>query len=303
MALLPRVRVQDVPPFTVTGIDFTGALYVKQDNGEEQNMYICLFICATSGAVHLEVVTDLSTATFLVAFRCFAARRSLPQVMSDNATTYSSAAEELTELLSSQEIRTVLGREGDTWKFIPKKAPWFSGYWERLIGLTKMAVKKTLERAHINLVTLETITVEVETILNDCPLTYTLDGLADPEPLTPAHLLHGRRLTTLPHKKATIEDLQDPSYREAVKIRRDAQTQSVLLQHFARRWHHEYLTSLREFCHPSNKGGGQVKVWDVVLVHHDYQHINWKMAVIESLVIGNDEEVRSANIQTCTHSK
>jgi len=66
--------------------------------------------------VHLEVVTDLSTNTFLLAFRQFAARRSLPQVMmSDNATTYTSAAEELTELLSSQEI--TVGREGVTWKF------------------------------------------------------------------------------------------------------------------------------------------------------------------------------------------
>jgi len=56
-------------------------------------------------------------------------------MMSDNATTYTSAAEELTELLSSQEITTVLGWEGVTWKFIQKKGPWFGGYWERLIGL------------------------------------------------------------------------------------------------------------------------------------------------------------------------
>ena len=80
--------------------------------GEEQRVYICLFTCATSRAVHLEVVTDLSMATFLLAFCCFAARRSLTQVMmSDNTTTYTSAAEELTQWLSSQEIRTVLGRK------------------------------------------------------------------------------------------------------------------------------------------------------------------------------------------------
>ena len=69
-APLPKVRVQDVPPFTITGVDFefTGALYVKQDCGEEQKVYICLFTCATSRAVHLEVVADRSTATFLLAF-------------------------------------------------------------------------------------------------------------------------------------------------------------------------------------------------------------------------------------------
>ena len=195
-APLPSVRVQDVPPFTVTSVDYTGALYVRKENGEEQKAYICLFTCATSRAIHLEVVTDLSVPTFILAFQRFAARRSLPQVMmSDNATTFTSAADELTQLLSSDDIRTLLGREGVTWKCIPKKAPWFGGYWERLIGLTKMAIEKTLGRAHINLRTLETIVIDVETILNDRPLTYISDDQADPQPLTPSHLLHGRRLT------------------------------------------------------------------------------------------------------------
>ena len=88
-------------------------------------------------------------------------------------------------------------------------------------------------RAHINLVTLETIVVEVKTTLNDRPLTYISDDLTDLEPLTPAHLLHGRRLTRLLHQMTTTEDLHDPSYQEAVKIRRDTQ---ILLQHLARRW-------------------------------------------------------------------
>ena len=123
-APLPKVRVQDVSPFTITGVDFTGALYVKQCNGEESKVYICLFTCVMSRAVHLEVVTDPSVPTFLLAFCRFAARRSLPQIMmSDNATIYTSAAEELSELLSSDEIRTVLGWKGIEWKFILKKAP------------------------------------------------------------------------------------------------------------------------------------------------------------------------------------
>ena len=77
-APLPKVTVQDVSPFTITGVDFTGALYVKQCNGEESKVYICLFTCATSRVVHLEVVTDLSVPMFLLAFCRFAAQRSLP---------------------------------------------------------------------------------------------------------------------------------------------------------------------------------------------------------------------------------
>jgi len=87
-----------MPPFTVAGIDFTGALYVRQ-NSNEIKVYICLFTCATTRAVHLEVVTDLSIETFLLAFREFASCKSLPQMMmSDNASTYVSAAEELNKL-------------------------------------------------------------------------------------------------------------------------------------------------------------------------------------------------------------
>ena len=87
-APLPQSRTQDLPPFTVSGVDFTGALYVQQDR-DEVKVYICLFTCATTRAIHLEVVTDLSTETFLLAFRRFTSRKGLPQiVISDNASTY-----------------------------------------------------------------------------------------------------------------------------------------------------------------------------------------------------------------------
>jgi len=114
--------MQDAHPFPVT-VDFTDALYVY-NGGEEVKVYVCLFTCATSRPVHLEVVEDLSTETFLLAFRCFTGRRSTPQLMiSDNATTFQPSAEELKDLYSSEKVRATLNREGMTWKFIPKKAP------------------------------------------------------------------------------------------------------------------------------------------------------------------------------------
>ena len=82
---LPKDRTKEGKPFEVTGVDFTGALYVR-DHGTESKAYICLFTCGLSRAVHLEVVQDLSVETFLQAFRRFAARKSLPHLLlSDNA--------------------------------------------------------------------------------------------------------------------------------------------------------------------------------------------------------------------------
>ena len=48
---LPKVRVTQCPPFSVTGVDFTGALHVK-NGGDERKVYICLFTCTSTRAVH-----------------------------------------------------------------------------------------------------------------------------------------------------------------------------------------------------------------------------------------------------------
>lgn len=122
---LPQIQPCASIPFTITGIDFTGALYVCNNHVEEK-VYICLFTCATSRAIHLEVVTDLTVDTFLLAFRRFASRRSLPQiVVSDNASTYLAAADELQQLLQSEHRTEVLGRKEVQWWFIPKRVPWY----------------------------------------------------------------------------------------------------------------------------------------------------------------------------------
>ena len=92
---LVKSRGNQVNPFVVTGVDFTGALYVRTTEGERK-VYLCLFTCAASRAIHLEIVTDLTVESFLQAFRRFAGRRSIPKLLlSDNASTYLAAAEEL----------------------------------------------------------------------------------------------------------------------------------------------------------------------------------------------------------------
>ena len=299
-APLPEIRVRDAPPFTVTGVDFTGALYVQEHN-QESKVYICLYTCANTRAIHLEVVTDLSVDMFLLSFRRFASRRSLPSIMvSDNASTYQSAAEELQQLFRSKELTHHLSKQGVQWRFIPKRAPWYGGWWERLIGLTKSTLKKVLGRARISLTTLQTLVAEVEAVLNDRPLTYVSSDITDLEPLTPSHLLYGRRISSLPYVAVDKEEIDDPTYGSAEDVDRRAKRQALTLQHFRRRWRDEYLTSLREFHQGTGKNKQTIKVGDVVLVHNDTPRTMWKLAVIESLIRGNDGLVRAANIRTAT---
>ena len=296
-APLPSIRTQDVHPFTYTGVDFSGALYVR--HGEEIKVYLCLFTCATTRALHLEIVQDLSTETFLLAFRKFAARRSLPTIMvSDNASTYLSAADELQSLMQSSEVKRDLAKRGVSWRFIPKRAPWWGGFWERMVGLTKSALKKVLGRRHISLITLETVIVEIEATLNDRPITFVSSDQGDLEPLTPAHLLHGRRITCLPHEALADDDeLIDPTYGEVCG---NAKLLATILQNFQKRWRHEYLTSLREVHKTTGSNHQTVRTGDVVLIHDDTPRATWKMGVVEELITGGDGIVRAVTLRTAT---
>ena len=158
---LIKARTQKTAPFEVTGVDFMAALYI-QDGTSENKVYVCLFTCGVNRAIHLEIVTDLTVETFLQAFRRFSSHKSLPKVMmSDNASTYLAAAEELTKIFRETQLSEALHRMGVTWRFVPKRAPWFRGFWERLISLTKTTLKKVLRRTFVNLVTFQTIIMEV----------------------------------------------------------------------------------------------------------------------------------------------
>ena len=156
---------------------------------EENKVYICLFTCAVTRAVHLEVVTDLTEQSFIQAFRRFVSRKSLPHTMiSDNASTYLAAADELKNLFQSTSLKETLGR------------------------LTKNALKKVLGRSFVSLSSLQTITTEIEALLNNRPLTYVSSGSDDPNPLTPAHLLYRRTIITLPHISVEEDEIDNPDY-------------------------------------------------------------------------------------------
>ena len=147
---------------------------------------------------------------------------------------------------------------------------------------------------------LETIIVEIEVILNDRPLTFVSSELGDPEPLTPAQLLHGRRITCLPYQAVEIDEFTDPSYGEASQARRRVKLQATVLRDFRKRWRHEYLTSLRDYHKASGDNRQCVKKGDVVIVHDDTPRMTWRMAVIEDLITGHDGLVRAATIRTTT---
>lgn len=271
--------------FTTTGVDFAGPLFVKE-NGLMRKMYICLFTCSCVRAVHLELVPDMTLDAFILAFRRFVGRKGTPStVYSDNAPTFVSAAREIPRTLNINI----------NWKFIPRAAPWYGGWWERLIGLTKTTLKKVLGRSQVSADVLRTVITEIETVINDRPITYISSDIRDPDPLTPSHLLQGRRIS--PHNVSNTEDnsQQNLNSAEANKL---LQRKLTLVEHFSYRWRNEYLTGLREYHRVTGENNTQVKIGTVVLIMDNSPRTMWKMGVIEDVITGHDGLVRAAKIRT-----
>jgi len=92
----------------------------------------------------LDLTRQLSAEAFLLAFRRFTGRRGLPAtLLSDNAKTFKSASKEVVKIARAQEVLQYLANNGVTWKFIADKAPWWGGFWERLV----QTVKKTAQES------------------------------------------------------------------------------------------------------------------------------------------------------------
>ena len=77
---------------------------------------------------------------------------------------------------------------------------------EHLIKSVKTCLKKCVGRASLSFDELHTTLVEIEGVLNSRPLTclYDLE-----EPLTPSHLILGRRILKLPEFEEYKEDDKD----------------------------------------------------------------------------------------------
>ena len=198
---LPDFRVKKAPPFKYTGVDYVGPLYVKTPSKEDRKVWICLLTCCVTRAVHLEVVPSLTAEAFLRSFRRFTARRSTPtMVVSDNAKTFKAASKELVTVMQDPEVKKYFTKEGIRWSYNLEKAPWQGGFYERLVKSLKRCLKKTIGQAKLSFDELATVIAEAEMILNSRPLSYISSEDLE-EPLTPSHLLCGRRIMSLPDQE------------------------------------------------------------------------------------------------------
>ncbi|CAH2088129.1 unnamed protein product [Euphydryas editha] len=296
MGDLPAVRCTPARPFLHSGVDYAGPINIRTTKGRGHHSYkgyICLFVCMSTRALHLEVVSDMSTQAFLAAFRRFVARRGhCAKLFSDNGTTFVGASRELEQLTHCQaSIAKHLETNNTEWHFIPAHAPNFGGLWEAGVKSTKFHLKRVIGDATLTYEELTTLLNQVEACLNSRPISViNLNDPGEPIPLTPGHFLIGEPLISIPEYK----DYESSNVYSLTRW----QFVQRMLQSFWRRWSQEYLSNLMHRYKWSSKIQ-EPKVGDVVLIKEDnLPPSHWLMGRILQKHPGDNNVTRVVTLRT-----
>lgn len=293
MAPLPADRIVPAPPFTNVGLDFAGPLYLKDT---KEKAYICLFTCAVTRAIHLELVTNMTTDRFLLALRRVVARRGMCKIIwSDNAKTFKAANKELDKcwrVLEADETAQALTEKRIQWKFINPKAPWWGGFYERLVKSVKTPLKKVFGKAMLDGEQLSTVLTEIEAQINSRPLTHISAEPDDLDVITPSLILIGRNLQPSGPVKAT--KLREQTSKALTKR---FQYNQRLTNGFWQRWNSDYLKSLiplKKWLDQSDT----VEEGNIVLIMEDkVPRGKWNKARVKATHPGRDGLVRSVSLR------
>ncbi|CAG2201797.1 unnamed protein product [Mytilus edulis] len=130
----------------------------------------------------MELMQDMSAEEFLLGFRRFIARWGNPkQIISDNGSQFKLASNTLEEAWNGvtvdSDVQTYMANEGIQWQFIVELAPWMGGFYERLIGIVKRCLRKTIGKLCLTNEQFRTLLAESEAVVNSRPLVYIGDDI------------------------------------------------------------------------------------------------------------------------------
>ncbi|XP_073831493.1 uncharacterized protein [Musca autumnalis] len=296
MAALPPERTEFSRPFTRTGLDFAGPFDIKTYNGRSCRItkgYVCVFVCFSTKAIHLEATSDLSTSTFLSAFHRFVSRRGSPlHLYSDNGTTFVGAS----KLLARNFLQAVregvtahYGLQQLTWHFIPPGAPHMGGLWEAGVKSFKAHFRKFAGTMKFTFEEFSTLLSRIEACLNSRPLSPISQDPTDLAALTPGHFLIGTPILVPVDPSVDISSISMLNRWEKLK---------AIHQTFCSRWKNEYLRELQK----RNKwqtSEPNVTVDSLVAVIDDNLPPNaWRLGRISKVYMGSDGRVRVEDVVT-----
>ncbi|KAG5673942.1 hypothetical protein PVAND_003942 [Polypedilum vanderplanki] len=305
MADLPQFRVdRRLQPFEVTGLDCCGPFLVEAD-GEKRKVWILLFTCTVTRFIHVELLFSLDTKSTLSAIiSTYAAHGPLIRLISDHGTNFVGASnllnrehakntEQLKKCQDDVNHHFISQLKQFRWTFLPVKAAWFGGFYERLIAEIKRGLREEIQAKGTDLPIFKIAMYETVHRLNNRPLTHIPVSNEDEEVLTP-HMLAKNRpgWPLLPSAHAltsTNKEIEDRSYYvEGQK----------LADRITRRFYNNYLTELTQRTKWNRKVPPLI-VGDLVLVidPNETRH-KWKRGEIISFRPSGDSTPRVAEVRT-----
>lgn len=296
MGNLPEDRITASFPFYRSGVDYAGPVFILNRKGRGARLiksYICLFICFNTRAVHLELVSDLSSDAYLLALKRFISRRGKPsKIYSDNGRNFVGLNNDFAQFLSKckRDIIEYATSQAIEFSFIPPYSPHFGGLWEAGVKSCKYHLRRVVGNAHLTFEEYTTLLSQIEAVLNSRPLAPMSSDPRDYLPLSPGHFLIGRPLTA----PVCEDDMLDVPAHRLTRYKRVEQ----LRQQFWLRWAKEYISELQ------TRTKWKVNTTDlkpdtlVIIKDINLPPLKWQLGRILKTIPGKDGISRVADIQT-----
>lgn len=301
MGDLPPSRLKPKRVFDTCGTDYAGPFLVKVHKlkrVQPVKVYICLFVCFTTKAVHIEIVNDLTSDAYIATLTRFVSRRGLPSnIYSDCGSNYIGAASQIKTIIKNlfsdeshiSNISCFSNENSIKFHFSPAKAPNFGGLWERAVKSIKYHLRRVIGEQLLTMEEFSTLCCKVEAILNSRPLTALSTDPAEADALTPGHFITGSPLTSLPEPQLPNQPVN--------RLRRWHMLQSFS-QQIWKRWKTEYLHTLQSRSKWTDNVP-TLKEGDVVVIHDENSRpLTWNLGRITKLFTGKDGVCRVVQVKT-----
>ncbi|XP_045487471.1 uncharacterized protein LOC123689837 [Pieris rapae] len=303
MGDLPDYRVNESKAFVHTAVDYAGPISIipyRKRGVRSMKAYLCIFVCMVVRAVHVELTTDLSTSSFLSAFKRFIARRGAISVLySDNAKNFVGAKNALSDIFTltnsiefHDTFATELANNRIQWKFNPPRSPHFGGCFEIFVKAFKNHLRRVVGEQLLTYEEMLTVLTQIESVINSRPLTLLSEDPSELTALTPAHFLMSSPVKFIP-ARMKVDD-------EPVSLLKRYALLDGMIQSFSNRWKLEYLHLLQSRTKWNTQANPVTIGTVVVIVTDNVSPLSWPLGKVMEIYPGKDGICRVVLVKTAT---
>lgn len=288
--MVPKFRYDFAStPFTNVGIDIFGPLKVAMTTPGKR--YGVIFSCATTRAVHLELMHDMKAESVFQTLLNFMARRGVPhRIYTDNGVNLLAVKKQLLKFVRQiSDFHPELNINID-WIQLTVASPWRGGFYERLIRVIKdtlvaLTFGKTIDNA-----TLATSLYQIEARINSRPL-FVYEGRV----ITPSDFFAKRPLMQIPPiGSKCYAQCDKPSLIQRYKV---MQSHVNAVWHA---WYAQYLLTLKSFHQnmfvPDQSDS--LRVGDAVILKNPTPCNQWPFGIVDEVVKSEDGRIRTVHVRT-----